>query len=107
LRVAGSNGENRLLAREPGAVARSRGEARRALAVARVDRRAEFLPWRGGDCELAVNPDSEWGGVLGRLSFSPALVCHIPDLAFVLSGPLDQPAGAAALTRAKASEGEP
>jgi hypothetical protein len=64
--------------------------ARSALSVARMDPRAEFLAWDDRDCRLEVNPEAEWGKRLAELRVSPALVGHVPNVAFVLSGPFDQ-----------------
>jgi hypothetical protein len=64
--------------------------ARNALSVVRVDPATRFLLWDDRDCQVEVNADAEWGQVLKRLGFAPALVCHIPNVAFVLSGPYDQ-----------------
>lgn len=68
--------------------------AKEGLAVARVDPQTKFFFWDDRDCQLTINRESEWGGVLADLRFAPALVCHIPNLAFVLSGPMDQFAAA-------------
>jgi hypothetical protein len=64
--------------------------AKRAFIVAKVDPHAEFLTWDDRDCHFDVNQETEWGKRLGELGLAPALVCHVPNLAFVFSGPLDQ-----------------
>jgi hypothetical protein len=69
--------------------------AKRALSVVKVDPHAEFLRWEESDCRLAINPAATWGKIVQELEPAPALVCHIPNVAFVLSGPFDQVAGAA------------
>jgi len=65
-------------------------QAKRALAVAKVDRHAEFMLWNDRDCQLALNPKAEWGRIIQEIGFAPALIWHIPNVAFVLSGPFDQ-----------------
>jgi hypothetical protein len=64
--------------------------AKNALIVSKVDPHAEFLVWDDSDCRLTINPQSQWGNVLRGLHFSPSLICHVPNLAFVFSGPFDQ-----------------
>jgi hypothetical protein len=71
-------------------------QAKQALAVAKVDRQAEFLLWSDCDCHLSINREAEWGKVLYDLGFAPELICHMPNVAFVLSGPFDQVIGDAA-----------
>jgi hypothetical protein len=65
-------------------------KAKSALSVVKVDPQAEFLRWDDRDCQLAINPEAEWGKVVQELLTSPSLVCHIPHVAFVLSGPFAQ-----------------
>jgi Acetoacetate decarboxylase (ADC) len=64
--------------------------AKNALAVGKRDPQMELLLWDERDCRLEVNPENEWGKALRELEFSPLLVCHVPHLAFVLSGPFDR-----------------
>lgn len=68
----------------------ARLNAKSALSVGKLDPHAEFLRWENRDCQLEVNSESAWGKVVQELRVAPALVCHIPNLAFVLSGPFDQ-----------------
>lgn len=65
-------------------------QAKRGLIVSVADPHAEFFEWSARDCVLSINGDSPSGKVLNDLMFAPALVCHLPNLAFVLSGPMDQ-----------------
>jgi hypothetical protein len=74
----------------------ARLRAKNALLVSKVDPHAEFLAWDGRDCRLTTNPEAQWGKVLQGLHFSPSLICHVPNLAFVFSGPFDQAPGEAA-----------
>jgi hypothetical protein len=60
-----------------------------ALLVSKVDPQSDFLVWDDRDCQLTTNPKTQWGKVLQSLSFSPSLICHVPNLAFVFSGPFD------------------
>jgi hypothetical protein len=61
-----------------------------ALAVVKIDPGTQLLSWHDEDCELEINPENEWGKALQDLKFLPSLISHIPNLAFVLSGPVDQ-----------------
>lgn len=69
--------------------------AKNALLVSKIGPHAEFLVWDSRDCRLTTNPEVQWGKVLQSLSFSPSLICHVPNLAFVFSGPFDQVPGEA------------
>lgn len=64
--------------------------ARNARAVAKVDSHTELFAWDPRDCRLEIGSDSEWGRVLQELRFAPSLVCHIPNLTFSFSGPIEQ-----------------
>lgn len=64
--------------------------AKYAFAVSKVDPKTELLPWQDQDCSLEINPDSHWGTILLDLGFAPQLICHVPNLAFVFSGPIEQ-----------------
>jgi hypothetical protein len=68
--------------------------AKQALLVAKVDPQTELLLWDQRDCQLSLNPETQCGNLLRRLDFSPALICHVPHLAFVFSGPFDPTAKA-------------
>jgi hypothetical protein len=68
----------------------ARLKAKNALSVAKLDPQAEFFRWDDRDCRLDISPEAGWGKIVRELLVSPALVCHIPNVAFVLSGPFDQ-----------------
>lgn len=54
------------------------------------DPKTEMFPWDNDDCRLEINPASEWGGILQDLKPQPKLICHVPNLQFEFSEPLDQ-----------------
>jgi|GEM_PF-5753730 hypothetical protein len=56
----------------------------------RNDPKTEMFPWNNKDCEIKINPESEWGKILLDLKLEPKLVCHVPNLQFEFSEPLDQ-----------------
>lgn len=64
--------------------------ARNALMEIRNDPKTEMFPWRKHDCHIEINPASEWGKVLLELNLQPMLVCHVPNLQFKFSEPLEQ-----------------
>lgn len=54
------------------------------------DPKTEMFPWDNKDCQLEINPESEWGKKLLELKLQPKLICHVPNLQFELSEPFDQ-----------------
>lgn len=54
------------------------------------DPKTEMFSWKNQDCQMEFNPESEWGKVLIDLKFQPELVCHVPNLNYEFSEPLDQ-----------------
>lgn len=64
--------------------------AKKAYMRIEKDPKTEMFPWSSKDCRIEVNPDSKWGKIIRDLQFQPELVCHVPDLKFELSEPLDQ-----------------
>ncbi|MDD5759952.1 MAG: hypothetical protein PHI06_12835 [Desulfobulbaceae bacterium] len=54
------------------------------------DPNTEMFPWNIQDCHLEINPESKWGKVVLNLQLQPMLVCHVPNLKFELSEPIDQ-----------------
>jgi hypothetical protein len=64
--------------------------AKNAYMEIKNDPKTEMYPWGNRDCQMEFNPESEWGTVLLELKLQPRLVCHVPNLQFKFSEPLDQ-----------------
>jgi len=64
--------------------------AKKADMKIRNDPKTEMYPWNDQDCHMEINPESEWGKILLDLKLQPKLVCHVPNLQFEFSEPLDQ-----------------
>jgi hypothetical protein len=64
--------------------------AKNARITSRRDLDMEVFTWSNKDCQLEINPDSNWGKILRDLLFAPALVSYFPNLRFEISEPLDQ-----------------
>lgn len=64
--------------------------AKKAYMKIEKDPKTDMFPWNSKDSRMEVNPDSEWGKIIWDLQFQPELVCHVPDLKFEFSEPLDQ-----------------
>lgn len=54
------------------------------------DPKTEMYPWNNSYGKMEINPESEWGKVLLELKLQPILVCHVPNLQFKFSAPVDQ-----------------
>lgn len=64
--------------------------AKKAHMKIKNDPNTEMFPWNSQDCHLEINPESKWGKVILNLQLEPKLVCHVPNLKFEFSGPIDQ-----------------
>lgn len=64
--------------------------AKKAHMTIKNDPNTEMFPWNNHDCHLDINPESKWGKVLLDLQLQPKLVCHVPNLKFEFSEPIDQ-----------------
>jgi hypothetical protein len=64
--------------------------AKNARITGRKDVNMEVFTWNNQDCQLEINSDSRWGGILSNLSFAPVLVSYFPNLKFEISEPIDQ-----------------
>lgn len=64
--------------------------AKKAHMKIRNDPQTEMFPWHSKDCQMEINEASEWGKILLDLKLQPKLVCHVPNLMFEFSEPLDQ-----------------
>jgi len=64
--------------------------AKNAYMEIKNDPKTEMFPWVSRDCNIEINPDSEWGKVLLKLNLQPRMVCHVPNLRFKFSEPIDQ-----------------
>lgn len=64
--------------------------AKKAEIKINKDPKTEMFIWDRKDCHMEFNPKSEWGSTLIELKFQPGLVCHVPNLNYEFSGPLDQ-----------------
>ncbi len=68
----------------------SRIAAKKAIMKVANDPKTEMFSWCDKDCRMEINPDSEWGTVLIDLGFTPLLVCHVPNLNYEFSEPINQ-----------------
>lgn len=64
--------------------------AKKAHMKIKNDPNTGMFPWNNQDCQVEINPESEWGKILLNLKLQPKLVCHVPSLEFELSEPFDQ-----------------
>jgi len=64
--------------------------AKKAYMKIKNDPKTEMFPWSDQDCALEINPASKWGKIINDLKFQPRLVCHVPNLKFEFSEPIDQ-----------------
>lgn len=64
--------------------------AKMAVMKIKKDPKTEMFLWDNTDCHMEFNPESEWGKVLIDLKFQPELVCHVPNLNYEFSEPIDQ-----------------
>lgn len=64
--------------------------AKKAHMKIKNDPNTEMFPWKKRDCHLEINEASKWGKTLLDLKLKPKLVCHVPNLEFEFSEPINQ-----------------
>jgi len=64
--------------------------AKNAYMKIKNDPKTEMYSWRNRDCKIEFNPESKWGKILQELKLQPKLVCHVPNLEFKFSEPVNQ-----------------